>query len=97
MDLIEARDWAYLRDPPSDIDPTKRLLERYSFIPPNQTDHHIRVIVSLNFQRASSSPVNSFVSVMLLGASRDIHTSVAGSSSDYWTLMIPATSRPSLG
>ncbi|KAL2208106.1 hypothetical protein CC79DRAFT_809235 [Sarocladium strictum] len=44
MDLIEARDWAYLQDPPTDVDPTKRLLERYSLIPRDQVDHHIRVI-----------------------------------------------------
>lgn len=46
MDLIEARDWAYIQDPPPDIDPSKRLLERYSLIPSTQVDHHIRVIVS---------------------------------------------------
>ncbi|KAK0382825.1 hypothetical protein NLU13_9920 [Sarocladium strictum] len=44
MDLIDARDWGYLRDPPSDINPTKRLLERYSLIPSSQLDHHIRAI-----------------------------------------------------
>jgi hypothetical protein len=92
MDLIEARDWAYLNDPPPDIDPIRRLLERYSSLPSNQIDHHLRVVVS-----PLVSPFYSFVdtpvSVMLLGASLGTHTLAGGSSSDYWNLKTPATSK----
>lgn len=46
MDLIEARNWAYIPNPTSDVDSSKRLLERYSHIPANLIDDHIQSVVS---------------------------------------------------
>jgi hypothetical protein len=92
MDLIEARDWAYLQDPPSDVDPTKRLLERYSLIPRDQVDHHIRVIVSLGIFNYSAL-TDILLSAMPLGRSRGIPTSGDGNSFDCWILMILDTSK----
>lgn len=46
MDLIEARTWAFIQDPPPEIDDARRLLQVYSKIPRQQVDEHLMYIVS---------------------------------------------------
>lgn len=46
MDLMAVRDWTYIEDMPEDIGPARHLLEKYSKIPFQDLENHIRRVVS---------------------------------------------------
>ncbi|KAH8176888.1 methyltransferase domain-containing protein [Sarocladium implicatum] len=64
MDLIEARNWAYIPTPTSDVDSSRRLLERYSNVPASLVDSHIQSVVS--YQQTA------LVSDLLTALQRDV-------------------------